>query len=99
MDDFPPWAWAGFGVALISLLAFDLFAHRGGREESQRWAMIWTVIWIGAGIAFGGLVYLLFGAKDAGDYMAAYLIEKSLSVDNLFVFLLIFTSLKIPPAN
>ncbi|MDX1444280.1 MAG: hypothetical protein R3270_11000, partial [Gammaproteobacteria bacterium] len=89
--------WSIFGIGVFVLLMIDLWAHRGGRESSRRWAIIWTVIWILAGLAFVGVVWWLFGPQLAQEYLAAYFTEKSLSLDNLFVFLLIFTSLGIPP--
>ncbi len=94
--DFPLWGWAVFAILLLCMLALDLFAHRGERADSQKSAIVWSVIWITVGLAFGGFIWWMWGAKPAGDYIAAYLIEKSLSVDNLFVFLIIFQSLNIP---
>jgi tellurite resistance protein TerC len=90
------WMWIAFAVVLGVLLAVDLFVHRGGRATSRRSATLWTVIWIGVGLAFGGFVALTLGPQAAEEYLAAYLIEKSLSLDNLFVFLVIFRSLAIP---
>lgn len=91
--------WIAFGVLLAVLLAIDLTTHRGGRHTSSRAAIIWTVIWIGAGLAFGVAVWAVMGTERAEEYIAAYLIEKSLSLDNLFVFLIIFQSLKIRPEH
>lgn len=92
----PAWVWVVFGVVLVVLLALDLFVHRGERGTTKKSAIHWTVIWIVAGLAFGGLVWWQLGGAAAGDYLAAYLIEKSLSLDNLFVFLIIFANLGIP---
>ena len=88
--------WTIFSVGVFVLLMIDLWAHRGGRESSRRWAIIWTIIWIVAGLAFVFVVWWLMGAQLAQEYLAAYFTEKSLSLDNLFVFLVIFTSLGIP---
>ncbi|MGA9524535.1 MAG: TerC family protein [Myxococcaceae bacterium] len=96
MIDFPLWGWAVFAVLLFVMLFIDLFAHRGERADSQRSAIVWSVIWIAVGLSFGGFIWWKWGAGHAGDYLAAYLIEKSLSVDNLFVFLIVFQSLNIP---
>jgi tellurite resistance protein TerC len=93
---FPLWAWVVFSVVLLALLAVDLFVHRGHRADSRRSAVVWTVIWIATGLGFGGFVWCMWGSQAALDYVAAYLIEKSLSLDNLFVFLLIFGSLRVP---
>lgn len=92
----PSWAWAVFGVAVVVGLTLDLFAHRGDRAESQKNAAIWTAIWIAAGLGFLGFVALLLGREAAEEYLAAYLLEKSLSLDNLFLFLIIFRGLNIP---
>lgn len=90
------WAWISIAVTLALSLGIDLFVHRHGRNTSTRSASVWTCIWIGVGVAFGALVYVLRGAGAMQDYYAAYLIEESLSIDNLFVFLLIFQGLRVP---
>lgn len=95
----PPWLWTTFAVVLAVLLAVDLVAHRGEHGQSRKAAIVWSLIWVGVGLGFGGLVWAVLGASAAGEYYSAYLIEKSLSVDNLFVFLLIFQSLRIPHAQ
>lgn len=95
MESIPLWGWGAFGALVAVLLAIDLFAHRE-HSESQRSAVIWSVIWIGAGLAFNVFVWSTMGGQAAQEYLAAYLIEKSLSLDNLFVFLIIFQSLGIP---
>jgi tellurite resistance protein TerC len=92
----PGWLWATFAVLLGATLAVDLLAHRGGRETSRRAAIVWSFVWVGVGLGFAGLVAWQLGRDAAEQYLAAYLIEKSLSVDNLFVFLLIFGSLNVP---
>lgn len=91
--------WVVFVVVLSILLFIDLFSHRDEKHETRKNAMIWSVVWIGFGLAFSLYVFWEHGAVDAQEYLAAYLIEKALSVDNLFVFLLIFGSLKIPKEN
>jgi tellurite resistance protein TerC len=88
--------WIIFAGSISVLLAIDLFAHRGENGQSTKAATTWSIVWIATGLAFGLVVWLAFGGERAQDYFAAYLIEKSLSVDNLFVFLVIFQSLKIP---
>lgn len=90
------WGWILFAIGLSVLLAIDLFVHRGGREESWRSTLGWSVIWIAMGLGFGGFVWWMYGAVSGQEYLAAYLIEQSLSLDNLFVFLLIFQTLSIP---
>lgn len=96
LANIPWWGWAAFGVVVTILLVVDLFAHRGEHAESRKSALVWTLVWIGTGLAFCGFMWAVFGAAPAQEYLAAYLIEKSLSLDNLFVFLIIFQTLSIP---
>jgi tellurite resistance protein TerC len=81
---------------MLLLISIDLFAHRGDRVDSRRRALVWTVVWIAAAVVFGAVVAAWFGAEAAEQYFAAYLLEKSLSVDNLFVFVVVFGALDIP---
>ncbi len=98
-DNIPGWAWIGFGITLVVLLVIDLFTHRGGLHRSRRNDIIWSVVWVGVGFSFTFFVWALMGTDAANEYLAAWLIEKSLSLDNLFVFLLIFQTLNIPVEN
>jgi tellurite resistance protein TerC len=97
VNTFPPWAWVVFACVVAVLLPLDLLAHRhdGEEEKPAQHAVAWSLLWIGAGLAFGVFVWVAFGAHPAQEYFAAYLIEKSLSVDNLFVFVVIFDALRI----
>jgi tellurite resistance protein TerC len=99
MVEIPRWVWGSFGFSLLVLLAIDLFSHRGGREGSRGWAIFWSIAWIAAGLAFAGFIWIAVGRHAVDEYVAAYLIEKSLSLDNMFVFLVIFKTLKIPKKN
>ena len=94
--DVTPAEWGVFGGIVAVLLAVDLWVHRGARHESRKWAIVWSIIWVVTGLAFTGYVWQRMGTDAAEEYLAAYLIEKSLSLDNLFVFLIIFRMLKIP---
>lgn len=96
MLDIPLWGWICFAGLVSVLLAIDLFTHRGERGGSRRTAYIWSSIWIAAGLLFSVFVWFVLGATPAQEYLAAYLIEESLSLDNLFVFLIIFNNLAIP---
>jgi tellurite resistance protein TerC len=99
MEPTPHWVWTTFAVTLVCLLFIDLFSHRGGREATRGWAIFWSIVWIATGLAFAFFVWIALGIKAVDEYMAAYLIEKSLSLDNMFVFLIIFQTLKIPKEN
>jgi tellurite resistance protein TerC len=90
------WAWIACAVTIFALLALDLYVHRRGRADSHKGAIGWSIVWVAAGLAFNLGVWVLLGSNAAQEYLAAYLIEKSLSIDNLFVFLVIFRTLKIP---
>lgn len=92
----PVWGWAALAAAIALMLAVDLFMHRDNHVIEFREAAVWSAIWIGAGLGFGALVWLWYGGEVAGTYYAGYLIEKALSVDNVFVFALIFTYFAVP---
>ena len=92
-----PALWAGFVALVLLFLAIDLgLFHRRDEPISARGALAWTAVWVALSLGFNLLVAHWFGAGPAAEFLAGYLIEKSLSVDNLFVFLVIFTSLAIP---
>jgi tellurite resistance protein TerC len=93
----PLWAWAGFTGFVVAMLALDLFVlHRRAHEVSLKEAGIWTVVWVVIGLGFGGLLWAWAGEGTAQAYLAGYLIEKSLSLDNVFVFAVIFSAFAIP---
>jgi tellurite resistance protein TerC len=94
--DLPEWAWIVFAVVFGVLLTVDLIVHRAGRRESRRRAVVWSVTWVATGIGFWGFVWAISDANTANEYLAVYAIEKSLSLDNLFVFLMVFQALQIP---
>lgn len=94
---FPLWAWVVFFGLVTVLFILDLFVlHRGAREIPFKEALWLSGFWIAISLAFGGFVWFLAGADPAGRYFTAYLVEKSLSVDNVFVFAVIFSSLAVP---
>lgn len=98
MSIFPVWAWIAFGVFILAMLALDLFVlHREAKEISFREASLTSGFWIFLGLAFGGFVWIWAGPTIAGEYFAGYVIEKSLSIDNIFVFALIFSYFAVPP--
>jgi tellurite resistance protein TerC len=93
----PAWAWAAFLAFVLAMLALDVFVlHRKAHEVSLREAGIWSAVWIVLGLGFGGLVWAWAGGATAQAYLAGYLIEKSLSVDNIFLFAAIFAAFAIP---
>lgn len=94
--DVPLWAWAAVLGVILVMLAIDLFAHREAHVVSVREAAVWSAVWVSLGVAFGGVVWWAYGAQAGGEYFAGYLIEKSLAVDNVFVFALIFTYFAVP---
>ncbi len=94
---FPVWAWAAFGAFILAMLVLDLFVlHRDAKEISFREAAVLSVFWVALGLLFGILVWVWAGPTTAGEYYAGYVIEKALSVDNVFVFALIFAYFAVP---
>ena len=91
-----PWEWGLFGVVVLAMILVDLLAHRHHHKDTKKRAYAWSIAWIVVGLSFSVLVWLRHGGVYAQEYLGAYLIEKSLSLDNLFVFLVIFSSLRIP---
>ena len=97
MTAFPLWAWLGFTALILFLLALDLFVlTRGAREISFRRATLLSAFWIGVALLFGIIVFVVAGPERGGEYFAGYIVEKSLSVDNVFVFALIFSYFAVP---
>jgi tellurite resistance protein TerC len=92
----PLWAWLAAIAGVALLICADLVLTRGTRGSSPRFAAAASALWIAAGCAFGGVLWLWQGSAAAGQYFAGYLLEKSLSVDNIFVFVLLFASLGVP---
>ncbi len=92
----PLWAWAAVLGAILIMLAIDLFAHRHAHVVSTREAAAWSVVWITLGLTFGAVVWWVWGGESAAQYFAGYLIEKSLAVDNVFVFAIIFSYFAVP---
>jgi tellurite resistance protein TerC len=109
MFDSMVWLWIGFNVFVLAMLALDLGVfHRHAHVVSVREATIWSVVWIGLAMAFNALIYFFWdvlapaSAYSNGEaslaFFTGYLIEKSLSVDNIFVFALLFTYFAVPAA-
>jgi tellurite resistance protein TerC len=97
MSAFPLWTWVGFTALIVVLLLLDLLVlARGEREISFRQAAGLSVFWLVLALVFGVVVFALAGPERGGEYLAGYVIEKSLSVDNVFVFALIFSYFAVP---
>ena len=93
------WVWPAFIGLIFLLLALDLLVfHREAHEISFSEAFVWSVIWTIIGVGFAGVVWAWRGDVIAGEYLAGYVIERSLSVDNIFVFALIFGYFNVPAA-
>jgi len=99
MTTVPAAMWISFGVIVAVSLLLDLVTHRGEHGTSRRAAITWSVIWIAAALAFCVWIGVRLGRSQAEDFLTAYLLEKSLSVDNLFVFMLVFSRLKMKPSE
>ncbi len=92
-----PAAWIGFGVFVLAMLALDLGVfHRKAHEVSTREAAIWTSVWIGLALVFDAGIYYWLGSDRALEFLTGYVIEKALSVDNLFVFLVMLSYFAVP---
>src|SRR5690606_34279061 len=105
--------WVGFLVLFVAILAFDLgVLHRESRAMEVRQALGWTLVWVTLALSFTALIYSVYeyhwfgwrltpdapsGSEAAIQYVTGYLLEWSLSVDNIFVIAVIFTFMRIPP--
>jgi len=107
--DAPIWLWVGFNLFVLAMLALDLGVfHRKSHAVSGKEALIWTLVWISLSLVFNAVIYLYWDRmmpestytnKEAAlAFLTGYLIEKSLSVDNIFVFILIFSYFAVPAA-
>jgi len=91
------WFWIGFLVFVLAMLALDLGVfHRKAHEISVREAAAWSATWIALALLFAGGIYLYAGHVPATEFLTGYLIEKSLSVDNIFVIAMIFSYFAVP---
>jgi tellurite resistance protein TerC len=92
------WFWIAFHIGVFIAIGIDLFASkRRGRELSMRAAVRRTAIWVLVSLGFNALVWRIKGPHHALDFLTGYLIEYSLSMDNIFVFVLIFAHFRVPP--
>ena len=92
------WLWVGFNVFVLAMLALDLGVfHRKAHVVSLKESITWTVVWVVLALFFNGGVWHFYGSQKALEFFTGYLIEKSLSVDNVFVFALLFSYFAVPP--
>jgi tellurite resistance protein TerC len=94
-----PLLWGGFTALVVGLLAVDLLVfHKREHEVGPREALAWSVGWVSLALLFNAVVYRFFGAVRGLEFFTGYLIELALSIDNLFVFILIFATFGVPSA-
>jgi tellurite resistance protein TerC len=93
----PLWLWISFTVFVLGMLALDLGVfHRSAHAVSLKEAGMWSAVWIALSLVFNAIIYNFYGAEVGLQFLTGYLIEKSLSVDNIFVFVLIFSYFSVP---
>jgi tellurite resistance protein TerC len=91
------WGWIGFNVAVLAILALDLgVLHRRSEKVSLKEAATWSAVWVALSLCFAFAIYRTMGEESGLEFLTGYLIEYALSVDNIFVFVLIFTYFKVP---
>jgi tellurite resistance protein TerC len=88
--------WLMFHAAIIIMLLIDLYTSKGTGKLTLKRDIIFSIIWIGIGLAFGVIIFYEFGQEEGLKYITAYVTEKALSIDNLFVFIVIFTYFAVP---
>ncbi len=100
MDTLPLWAWGGFLAFIVAMLAIDLgLFHRKSHVVGMKEALGWCSVWVGLALAFNVLVWWWRGPKAGLEFFTGYLVELCLSVDNVFVFILLFAYFKVDPRH
>src|SRR5690242_7523152 len=95
--DVPVWVWIVTVGVILAMLAVDYVGHvRTPHAPTLRESATWSLAYVAVAIVFGVIVWIVWGGTYGGEYFAGYITEKSLSVDNLFVFVLIMTSFRVP---
>ncbi len=95
--EYPYWVWGTFFAIVLAALFVDIgIVNRRSHAPSRKETLIWSAVWISLALAFDGFILSQFGGHKAKEFLTGYLIELSLSIDNLFVFLLIFGYFKVP---
>ncbi len=94
-----PGLWIAFTAFVLAMLALDLGVfHRKAHAVRVREALVWTAVWISLALAFALGLSRWFGAASALEFLTGYVMEKALSVDNIFVFIIVFSAFAVPPA-
>jgi tellurite resistance protein TerC len=92
------WLWVGFNLFVLAMLAVDLGVfHREAHRVTTKEAGIWSAVWITLALIFNAGIYHFMGTQKGLEFLTGYLIEKALSVDNIFVFVLVFSYFRVPP--
>ena len=92
-----PWLWIGFVAFVLATLALDLgVIHKKDHEVSVKEALLWTGVWVSLSMLFNVGIYFCFGPERALEFLSGYVIEKALSVDNIFVFIVVFSVFAVP---
>ena len=95
-----PLLWIGFTAFVLAMLALDLGVfHRKAHAVGHREALIWTLVWVSLAVSFNVWIFLRFGSQLGLEFLTGYLIEYSLSIDNIFVFIIIFRYFSVPAAS
>ena len=95
--EYPLWVWIlFFAVVLVALFVDIGIVNRRSHAPTRKETLVWSAVWVSLAVLFGAFIYSQFGAFKAKEFFTGYLIELSLSIDNLFVFLLIFSYFKVP---
>jgi tellurite resistance protein TerC len=92
----PTWTWVAFSLFVVVMLVVDGLAHRQSRVMRPREAVAWTVLWVALALAFDGILWWRLGEVKALEFLTGYVIEQALSVDNLFVFMVLLTYFAVP---
>ena len=91
------WGWIGFNVVVLAILALDLgVLHKRDEKVTLREAATWSAVWVALSLSFALAIYLTMGKQSGLEFLTGYLIEYALSVDNIFVFVLIFSYFNVP---
>ncbi|MCP4924217.1 MAG: TerC/Alx family metal homeostasis membrane protein [bacterium] len=91
--------WSVFGIFIVVALFVDLTAHKDDKPLTRQQAMFWSLLWVACSLTFNGYIWIHSGPDKALEFFTAYIVEKSLSLDNLFVFYLIFKAFEVHPTH